>query len=296
MGRSSLGVVPLVAAALATALVAGCGAADEPSGTTAAPAATAPDGGSEPGASAPDGAEPAPTAAALEDRSFAAVTFAGRRPVAGSNAGISFADGRIAVTTGCNTLSGTYAIAADGRLRAPDLVQTMMGCEPALTRQEDALRELLESGPRVALAGERLTLTGADGTALVLTERAEAPGPRPIAGTRWVLETIAGPGGADGSASSVPAGVEPPTLLIGEDGAVELFAGCNRGGGRATVRDDGFVVFGPIALTRMACDSAATAVEAAVTAILSGRVAAGFSEQKLVLAKRGRSLTFAPAG
>lgn len=281
MRRLGLATLLLVVAALA----AGCGDADEsPTGTAGAPAATAP-GGAE-----------APSAAALEGRVFDAITLGGRRPIAGSAVGIAFEDGRVAVTTGCNGLSGSYEITGDGRLRSPDLVQTQMACDPPLMRQEAALQRLVQSQPRVALAGESLTLTAGDGTELVLAESARAPGPRPIAGTTWTLETIAG-SGPDGSASNVPAGVRAPTLLIREDGTVALFAGCNGGGGRAVVRDDGFVDFGPIVLTRMACDRAAMAVEAAVTTVLSGRVAAGFSgEGDLVLSKGGRSLTFTPGG
>lgn len=287
MRRLGLATLLLVVAALA----AGCGDADEsPTGTAGAPAATAP-GSTEPG-----GTELTPSASDLEGRSFDAITLGGRRPIAGSGVGVAFEDGRVAVTTGCNGLSGSYEITGDGRLRSPDLVQTQMACDPPLMRQEAALQRLVQSQPRVALAGESLTLTAGDGTELVLAESARAPGPRPIAGTTWTLETIAGRG-PDGSASNVPAGVRAPTLLIRDDGAVALFAGCNGGGGRAVVRDDGFVGFGPIALTRMACDRAAMAVEAAVTKVLSGRVAAGFSgEGDLVLSKGGRSLTFTPGG
>lgn len=266
----------------AVALAAGCGEAGETqSGTGEGPAGS--------------GAGTAPTTVVLDGRSFAVTALDGRRPIAGSGAGITFEDGRIAVTTGCNGISGPYEL-ADGRLRAPDLTATTMACEPPLTEQEEALRTLLESRPRVTFGGATLTLTGDDGRSLVLVARERATGPRPIAGTRWVLETIAA-GRPDGTASSVPAGVEPPTLRIAANGTVELFAGCNRGGGRAVVRDDGFVVFGPLALTRIACDRAATAVEAAVTAVLDGRVAAAFTgEDRLLLTKAGRSLTFRAAG
>lgn len=272
-------------------LAAGCGDANEPAETSTGPAATAP-GGSGPGASAPG---EAPAGTSLDGRRFDAVTLAGRRPVARSGAGIAFERGEIAVATGCNGMGGTYEV-ADGRLRTGDLLQTQMACEPPLMRQEEAFRALLESTPRVTLAGETLTLTAADGSESVFKESDRPRGPRPIAGTSWVLETISD-SGPDGTASNVPAGVKPPTLLIRGDGTVALFAGCNRGGGRAVVRDDGFVDFGPIALTRMACEQAASQVEATVTAILDGRVAAAFTgEGDLVLSKDGRSLTFKPGG
>lgn len=166
----------------------------------------------------------------------------------------------------------------------------MMGCEEALMRQDVWLTEFLGTAPRIALRGDELTLAG-DGATIRMRERAPT-GPRPIAGTRWRLTTI---GDRGGTASSVPAGVDAPTLLIAKDGEVELFAGCNHGGGHAQVREDGFVVFGPLALTRKACEGDAAQVEAAVLAVLHGEVAAGFDgDGNLVLARKGAHLTFAP--
>ncbi|MBB4661322.1 META domain-containing protein [Conexibacter arvalis] len=272
MWRSGI-MVALVAAALA-----GCGSSDD--------GGAASTGGSFPATTTT--AAP-PTADQLDGRDFAARRIDGAPPVAGSDARIAFRDGRLGASTGCNGIGGRYEI-ADGRLIADELFQTEMGCEPALMRQEERMRTLLGSHPRIALDGRRLTLTGDDGAAIELVERDRPSDPPPIAGTRWTLETIA-EGGSDGTASSVPAGVAAPTLLIGEDGAVELFAGCNGGGGSARVRE-GFVVFGPIALTRKACDEATNRVEATVTAILDGRVAASFEGAKLVLAKDGRQLVF----
>jgi heat shock protein HslJ len=242
------------------------------------------------GRTEPVSAGPAPAPAELVGRSFQADKLRGRRPVAGSVVGISFRARQLAVQTGCNGISGGWTVEED-RLRTNDLVQTMIGCEPRVTRQEAWLSSFLQSSPRIALVGRRLTLTRDDGSTARFVEREADSGPPPIAGTRWTLETIAD-AGPDGTASSVPAGVRAPTLRITSAGRAELFAGCNSGGGRATVRDDGFVVFGPIALTRMACDADAMKVEAAVTAVLDGSVAAGFEGDRLSLAKAGRRLVF----
>jgi len=265
---------------LAALLLVGCGGADDGDATT--PVVQ--------GRTEPLSAGPAPAPAELVGRSFRAEKLRGRRPVAGSVVGIDFRARELAVQTGCNGISGGWTIAEE-RLRTRDLVQTMMGCEPRVTRQEAWLSSFLQSSPRIALVGRRLTLTRDDGSTVRLLERGADGGPPPIAGTRWTLESIVG-AGPNGSASSVPAGVSAPTLRITGAGRAELFAGCNSGGGSATVRDDGFVVFGPIALTRKACDEAAMRVEAAVTTVLDGRVAAGFEGDKLSLAKAGRHLVF----
>jgi heat shock protein HslJ len=253
--------------AILAAVVAGCGDAQDPRA----------------------GASPAP-AAGLEGRSFASTAGGGHRLVPGSRVTIAFEAGRLSANAGCNTLSGGWSV-ADGRLRTDgELAQTQIACDEALMDQDDWLSAFLSGAPRVALDGERLTLSG-DSATLELIEAAP-DGPRPIAGTRWRLTTLGRP---DGTVSSVPAGVKPPTLLIDADGVVELFAGCNSGGGRAEVRDDGFIDFGSIALTRMACGRSAMAVELAVVAMLDGRVAAGFSgEGDLSLARGGKHLVFAP--
>lgn len=259
---------------LAGALLAGC---DD----------SAPDVATTTGATATS-----PRAEDLAGRTFAATDVQGRTLVPGSELTIEFDAKRLHANAGCNGLAGAWSI-EDGRLRTDgDLAQTQMACEEPLMRQDEWLAAFLASGPRIALDGETLTLAG-DGATIRMRERAPT-GPRPIAGTRWRLTTI---GERGGTASSVPAGVEAPTLLIGQDGDVELFAGCNRGGGHAQVREDGFVVFGPLALTRKACERDAAQVEAAVLAVLDGEVAAGFDgDGNLVLARKGAHLTFAPAG
>ncbi len=96
--------------------------------------------------------------------------------------------------------------------------------------------------------------------------------------------------GGDGSAASVPAGVTPPTLRFTTDDRAEVFTGCNSGGGRGVVREDGFAQLGPLALTRKACDEAAMATERAVTAILAGRVAlARDGAGSLIVSKAGET-------
>lgn len=256
---------------LAPLAVVGCGSGDEPSGATTSAVA----------------------AADLDGRTFVSTSISGRELVAGTRLTIGFDAGTLAVAAGCNTLSGGYAI-EDGTLRwTSEPVQTLIGCEPALQRQDEWLTELFADGLGASVSGADLRLTGGD-VVLELREGA-APGAGtlpPIAGTTWTLESISGRGD---TVASVPAGVEAPTLRIGEDGTAELFAGCNRGSASAQLRDDGFVVFGPPTLTEMACDEAAMRVERVVKTVLRGRVALGFEGDRLSAAKDGRRLTFSPS-
>ena len=54
-------------------------------------------------------------------------------------------------------------------------------------------------------------------------------------------------------------------------GRVDVEAGCNRGGGAASATDT-LLTFGPIALTKMACEGGAMEVERLVSEVLSGDV------------------------
>jgi heat shock protein HslJ len=262
-------VLPLV---LVATLLAGCGDSAPDAGTTTGGSVTA------------------LRAADLDGRSFASTSVQGHRLVPGSQVTVAFDGERLSANAGCNAQAGPWSI-ADGRLRTDgDLAQTQMACEEPLMRQDDWLRAFLSSAPRVALDGDDLTLAGEAAT-IELTEAAPR-GPRPIVGTSWQLTSL---GGRDGTVASVPVGVEPPTLLIEENGDVNLVSGCSRGRGRAEVRDDGFIDFVLIVLSVPGCDRADVRVAEVVEDRLDGRVAAAFDgEGNLVLARRGAQLTFAP--
>lgn len=246
--------------------VAGCGDSDESSGETAG----------------------AVQSAGLDGRTFVSTAVTGHVLVAGTELTLRFDAGTLGVSAGCNTISGGYAI-EDGTLRwTSEPAQTMIGCEPALQRQDEWLAELFADGLDASSSGSELRLARGN-VVLALREGTAAGTPPPIAGTSWTLETISS---RDGTSTNVPAGVQAPKLRIGEDGTAEVFAGCNRGSARAQLRDDGFVVFGPLALTKKACDATAMRVEQAVTAVLRGRVALAFEGERLSAAKDGNRLTF----
>jgi heat shock protein HslJ len=95
---------------------------------------------------------------------------------------------------------------------------------------------------------------------------------------------------ADGAAT-VPDGVEPATLKIGDDGAVTMFTGCNNGG--ASVTQDGeTLVFKGAVITRMACEGGGTELENIVLAVLDGETSAVIDDETLVVTKGDQSLVF----
>jgi heat shock protein HslJ len=213
---------------------------------------------------APPPGDPAPPGASdhssLEGRTFLATDAFGRVLVPGSQVRLSFRDGQIGASGGCNSMGGPYAIEGD-RLVIRQLAMTEMACEASLMDQDQWLASLLD-GATIRLEGDTLTLTKA-AVALTLVDREVVDPDRPLLGTRWVVDGL-----VEGDAvSSVPSGVV--AALTFAAGRVDVEAGCNRGGGTVTVAE-GTLTFGPIALTKMACEGGAMEVERLVSAVLGG--------------------------
>jgi heat shock protein HslJ len=200
----------------------------------------------------------------LEARTFlsTAVTVGGAdRPlVDGTQIRLSFTDGQIGASAGCNIFGGSYRI-ADNRLLISGGAMTEMGCDEARSAQDEWLFAFLGSGPTVVLSGNELTLSSTD-TVINLLDTEVADPDRPLVGTTWMVTGL-----IDGDAvSSIPDEVEA-SLRLTDDGRVEIHSGCNSGGGEYTVSGD-TITFSELVSTEMACDGARGEVEAAVFAVL----------------------------
>lgn len=223
---------------------------------------------------------PGPTGGSPEGRTFVSTNVEGRALVAGSIIRFTFQDGGVSANAGCNSMGGPYRIEGD-RLIADQLSTTEMACDPALMEQDRWLAGLL-GGATITLDGDTLTLTKGI-TRLTLLDREVADPDRPLLGTRWVVDGLV----AGDTASSVPAGVI--AALTFADGRVDVEAGCNTGGGaiRAT---ETTIDFGPIGLTKMACEPGRMAVEQAVTTVLSDTVRYAIEATTLTLDAGGVGL------
>lgn len=203
-------------------------------------------------------------AAALDGRVLVSTNVTGRQLVADSEVRLTFDGENLGASGGCNQLGGTWSMEGDVLVVPPDLIMTEMACEPAALMDQDSwLASFLSSRPTVGLDGDTLTLSGGDVT-ITLLDREVADPDRPLVGTSWTVDSLVT---AD-AASSVPVDVRVPGLTF-DAGRVTVDAGCNTGSGEyeATDRD---IAFGPIAITRMACDAASMEVEGHVLAVLDG--------------------------
>ncbi|WP_448626902.1 META domain-containing protein [Geodermatophilus sp. URMC 64] len=74
-------------------------------------------------------------------------------------------DGTATGSTGCRGVLGTWQIA--GAVLTLDVTRDDIGCPGDVGRQDEHVLAVLDNGPRVAIDGDRLTLTAADGNGLI---------------------------------------------------------------------------------------------------------------------------------
>lgn len=169
--RSTLPV--LVAAALC---VGGCSPGTPPPGDSTP--ATSADAGGTGAAAAPAATTPAPDAGATltaYDWRLETATDAAGQPMAAffpseAPLGLSFGDGRVNVTGGCNRMGAGYRLVDAATMELSPGASTMMACPPPLAAADAAFAGFLRGPLQVALDGQpgapRLRLVGADGSTL----------------------------------------------------------------------------------------------------------------------------------
>lgn len=231
-----------------------------------------------------DSSTTAPAGSSELEGQFLSDSVEGHELVEGTSVSLTFTDGQLSANAGCNTIAGGYSTDGDQLVIEGELAMTMMACEgDGLTDQDAWLSEWLASGLSFTLDDTELTLTGDDVT-MTLSEVAAGEGGT-VEGS-WTLDSI-----VEGeTASSVPAGVDSPTLDF-TDGSVGVFGGCNSGSAEVTVSED-TITFGPIAMTMMACEGDAGSLETTVTTVLMGDVAYTIAGDKLTVGDDELSLVY----
>jgi heat shock protein HslJ len=225
---------------------------------------------------------PSSGALTVDGKTYLSTAVQGATLVSGTRIRLAFKDGSVSAGGGCNAIGGAYTITG-GRLVVSQIMTTEMGCAQPLMAQDAWLAALL-GGSDVTLAGDTLTLTSGKVT-LTLVDREVADPDRPIEGTTWILDGIV----SGDTASSVPAGVTASIQIT--DGRMAINSGCNSGSATVTVAAD-TLTFGPIALTKMACQPAAMSVEQSVVSTLTGTVRYTIEADALTIDAGSAGLTF----
>ena len=185
---------------------------------------------------------------------------ADRPLVHGTRIRVSFTDGELAASAGCNTMGGAYRV-EEGLLVVEGGAITEMGCDEQRHAQDDWLFGLLGSQPAIAQEGDKLTLTSEE-TVIALQDREVADPDLPLTGTTWTVDTIL----AGDAASSVP-GDLVATLVFQQNGAVVIATGCSPGDGTYEVVD-GSIRIRDIETIETDCEDAARQLESAVLPML----------------------------
>ena len=187
----------------------------------------------------------------LDGRQFwsTSVTEGGAdRPlVAGTQIEISFADGQVSASAGCNSMGGEYSLDGDV-LVVGDMFSTEIGCDPDRHAQDDFVAAFLTGGPVAALDGETLTLATDDVTA----EFADLSGEtESLKGTTWEVTGFVDESAATSFNVTVPASIEfDDDTMTGFDGCDEFAAPVEVADGSTggPVEGDGELQFGELEL------------------------------------------------
>jgi len=183
--------------------------------------------------------------------------------VAGSTATLAFRPrGALDGSTGCNGFSGTY-VAYGTALSIRTGAMTLIKCPEVETAQETALLQLFPQVARYTIAGDALSLKGADGATLL----AYTAGLTGLTGTSWTATGVNnGHGGVE-----TTTGTGQLTADFGPDGVFTGFGGCNVLSGTYKVGGSGGVTIAGFAATQKRCAADVDELESQYGAAL-GRV------------------------
>ena len=184
-------------------------------------------------------------------------------------------------TAFCNSWFATARL--DGSALALEGIgQTEMGCPPEVMAAESAYLAALGGVRTVAARDDELVLTG-DGVELRFSRVAPVPD-SPLAGTRWVLDTLVD----GGTASSV---LDDAQLDLAPDGTATASTGCRTIGG--TWRTDGDSLVLDAAYDAFGCLPPADRQDEHVLGVFAARPLAEIDGDRLTLtAADGRALGY----
>jgi heat shock protein HslJ len=208
----------------------------------------------------PTGASAAITRDELDGRKFLLTSSVGYDLVASTNISLSFRDGELSASAGCNHLGGPFDI-REAALVVNGLGMTEIGCGAELHAQDQWLATFLSSRPRITRRDDQLTLAGESAT-LTFLDREVADPDQPLAGAAWSIDTFL----MNDAASNLPLSKDP-TLTFHADGTLEVDTTCNTSRGTYTVTGDTLELSG-ISYTEKACSGPASYAEQSVQAVI----------------------------
>ncbi|MFI5759647.1 META domain-containing protein [Streptomyces sp. NPDC051563] len=159
---------------------------------------------------------------------------------------------------GCNGFTAAVVFDSAAAITVSPGVHTETAC-PDLPF-ETAFARLFTGRLTVERSPEKITLKAPDGNAIALSSKPPAPA-APLVATQWTVDSLI----AGESAASVPADAAGRArFTLAADGTASGSLGCNRFNATAAVEGNR-LTFGPLTITRMACEGGPGEVERALT-------------------------------
>lgn len=213
-------------------------------------------------------------------RTFVSTEVQGPAIPGGSQIKLSFRDGRISGSAGCNTHSGPVVL-DDHKIAVSELAGTLMACPDERQRADEWLVGLLRSTPSWSLDNDTLTVQNDDLTVTMVDKRVANPA-RPLRDTTWIVDALRTP---DAHIRSRAIDESQPTLTIADDGAVTGSTGCNSMTGQATVNEapEGTEVAFQVATTKKMCPPEVMEVEQSMLRTLDGTTNAEIESDTLTV-------------
>lgn len=193
------------------------------------------------------------------------VTVAGKpRPlIAGTQMRLTFEDdGRISASAGCNRRGGRVVIERD-RLLISDSFMTLAGCGAERAEQDRWLSSVFAADPAYVLDGPSLRLMF-DDTTIELLDSEIADPDRPLLRTRWRLEAMI-------NMSTRPMQGAVATIVFDEGRVDVTIEGCNEVTA-TTTNTSAEIQVDPLVSSDRECPRAEATAEAAIAAVLDGRI------------------------
>ena len=235
-----------------------------------------------PGTPAPEQEEPAAATPAPESEgemlTLEGVTWQlaqytdanGVMTVPGAEATISFQDGQVSGSTGCNRFFAGYTVEGN-QLTVEQAGSTMMACpEPAMTQERDFLNNIVLAAS-YEIVENQLQISDAAGT-IILTFDLQAAAS--LTGVLWRATNY------NNGQQAVVGLLDGSEILavFGEDGNLSGSAGCNNYFAAYTT-DGNQISIGPAGSTQMMCDQPAGVMEQESAYLLALETAATYSIQ-----------------
>ncbi|HYO33046.1 MAG TPA: META domain-containing protein [Nocardioidaceae bacterium] len=230
----------------------------------------------------------------LDGRTFASVHVtsdgAPVELVPGTQIRLSFSDGDLTASAGCNTmLAGTTYDEAVLRI-SDSLGMTEMGCDRRRQAQDEWLASVLTARPTLAQKGDGLTISRG-GLVIELTDVEVLELDRRLRATRWRLQGFGGLG--DESSVTSVMFIRPATLVFTGNGA-SISTGCSSGSANAAV-SAGVVSFSDFRMTPTGCEDGRGAVGRAVMTVLRYPCRVDIAGSTLTLTSRAGTLSYLAA-